>query len=64
MVFAIFYGFDYASVRRRMNAQKQGDPFDAFLVTGLMNLGKDFAEGDSPAALEREHFRIAAAGAA
>jgi len=28
MVLAIAYGYDYASVRRRMNANKPGDPFD------------------------------------
>ncbi len=28
MVIAVTYGYDYASVRRRMNAQKPGDPFD------------------------------------
>jgi hypothetical protein len=28
MVVAVTYGYDYASVRRRMNAQKPGDPFD------------------------------------
>ncbi len=28
MVIAVTYGYDFASVRRRMNAQKPGDPFD------------------------------------
>jgi len=28
MVIAVTYGYDYASVRRRMNSQKPGDPFD------------------------------------
>jgi len=28
MLLALAYGFDYASVRRRVNAQKPGDPFD------------------------------------
>jgi hypothetical protein len=28
MLLAITYGYDYASVRRRMSAQKPGDPFD------------------------------------
>jgi hypothetical protein len=28
LVFAIVYGYDFASVRRRMSAQKPGDPFD------------------------------------
>ncbi len=28
MVIAVTYGYDYASVRRRMSAQKPGDPFD------------------------------------
>ena len=28
MVLAVTYGYDYASVRRRMNSQKPGDPFD------------------------------------
>ncbi len=29
MVIAVTYGYDYASVRRRMSAQKPGDPFDS-----------------------------------
>ena len=29
MVIALTYGYDFASVRRRMNAQKPGDPFDS-----------------------------------
>jgi len=28
MVLAVTYGYDYASVRRRMSAQKPGDPID------------------------------------
>jgi hypothetical protein len=28
MLLAMAYGYDYASVRRRVNAQKPGDPFD------------------------------------
>jgi len=28
MLLAMAYGYDYASVRRRMSAQKPGDPFD------------------------------------
>ncbi len=28
MLLAVAYGYDYASVRRRMSAQKPGDPFD------------------------------------
>ena len=28
MLLAMAYGYDYASVRRRMSAQKLGDPFD------------------------------------
>ena len=29
MILALTYGYDYASVRRRMSAQKSGDPFDS-----------------------------------
>jgi hypothetical protein len=28
MVLAVAYGYDYASVRRRMSSQKPGDPFE------------------------------------
>jgi hypothetical protein len=28
LLIAMAYGYDYASVRRRMNTQKPGDPFD------------------------------------
>ncbi len=28
MVIAVIYGYDFASVRRRVSAQKPGDPFD------------------------------------
>jgi hypothetical protein len=29
ILLAVVYGYDYASVRHRMSAQKPGDPFDA-----------------------------------
>jgi hypothetical protein len=36
MMLALTYGFDYASVRRRMSAQKQGDPFDTISYPHLL----------------------------
>jgi hypothetical protein len=36
ILFAIAYGYDYASVRLRMRAQKQGDPFDVVTYPHLL----------------------------
>jgi len=36
LFFAIAYAYDYASVRRRMNAQKTGDPFDVVTYPHLL----------------------------
>jgi hypothetical protein len=36
MLLAIAYGYDYASVRRRMSAKKQGDPFDVVTFPHLL----------------------------
>ena len=36
LLLAIVYGYDYASVRRRMRAQKQGDPFDVVTYPHLL----------------------------
>ena len=36
LLFALAYGYDYASVRRRMSAQKQGDPFDVVTYPHLL----------------------------
>ena len=36
MLLAIAYGYDYASVRRRMSAQKPGDPFDVVTYPHLL----------------------------
>lgn len=36
LVIAIAYGYDYASVRRRMGAQKPGDPFDVVTYPHLL----------------------------
>jgi hypothetical protein len=33
---AMAYGYDYASVRRRMSAQKPGDPFDVVTYPHLL----------------------------
>ena len=36
MLLAIAYGYDYASVRLRANAQKPGDPFDVVTYPHLL----------------------------
>ena len=36
LLLAMTYGYDYASVRRRMAAQKQGDPFDVITYPHLL----------------------------
>jgi hypothetical protein len=36
IVIALTYGYDYASVRRRMSAQKPGDPFDTVSYPHLL----------------------------
>jgi hypothetical protein len=36
LVVAMAYGYDYASVRRRMNAKKPGDPFDVVTYPHLL----------------------------
>ena len=36
MLLAMAYGYDYASVRRRMSAQKPGDPFDVVTYPHLL----------------------------
>jgi hypothetical protein len=36
MLVATAYGYDYASVRRRMSAQRQGDPFDVVTYPHLL----------------------------
>jgi hypothetical protein len=36
LLLALSYGFDYASVRRRMSAQKPGDPFDVVTYPHLL----------------------------
>ena len=36
LVFALVYGYDYASVRRRMGAQKPGDPIDVVTYPHLL----------------------------
>src|SRR4029077_20155659 len=36
LLLAVAYGFDYASVRRRMSAQKPGDPFDVVTYPHLL----------------------------
>ncbi len=38
LLFALAYGYDYASVRRRMSAQKQGDPFDVITYPHLLEI--------------------------
>lgn len=35
-IFALVYGYDYASVRRRMSANKQGDPIDVVTYPHLL----------------------------
>jgi len=35
-VFALVYGYDYASVRHRMSANKQGDPIDVVTYPHLL----------------------------
>lgn len=36
LVFAVAYGYDYASVRRRMNAKTPNDPFDVVTYPHLL----------------------------
>ncbi len=36
MLLAVAYGYDYASVRLRMSAQKPGDPFDVVTYPRLL----------------------------
>ena len=36
MLLALAYGYDYASVRHRMSAQKPGDPFDVVTYPHLL----------------------------
>ena len=36
MLLAMAYGYDYASVRRRMSAKKPGDPFDTVTYPHLL----------------------------
>jgi hypothetical protein len=36
LLVAVAYGYDYASVRRRMSAQKSGDPFDVVTYPHLL----------------------------
>jgi hypothetical protein len=36
MLLALAFGYDYASVRRRMSAQKPGDPFDVLTYPHLL----------------------------
>ena len=36
MLLAVAYGYDYASVRRRMSAKKPGDPFDIVTYPHLL----------------------------
>ena len=36
LLLALAYGYDYASVRRRMSAQKPGDPFDVVTYPHLL----------------------------
>ncbi len=36
MLLAVAYGYDYASVRRRMSAKKPGDPFDVVTYPHLL----------------------------
>jgi len=36
LLIALTYGYDYASVRRRMSAQKPGDPFDVVTYPHLL----------------------------
>ena len=36
LLIAMAYGYDYASVRRRMSAQKTGDPFDVVTYPHLL----------------------------
>ena len=36
LVFTLAYGYDFASVRRRMSAQKPGDPFDVVTYPHLL----------------------------
>ncbi len=36
MLLALAYGYDYASVRRRISAKKQGDPFDIVTFPHLL----------------------------
>ena len=36
MLLALTYGYDYASVRRRMSAQRAGDPFDVVTYPHLL----------------------------
>jgi len=36
MLLAMAYGYDFASVRRRMSAKKQGDPFDVVTYPHLL----------------------------
>ena len=36
LLLAVAYGYDYASVRRRMSAQKSGDPFDTVTYPHLL----------------------------
>jgi hypothetical protein len=36
MLIAVAYGYDYASVRRRMSTQKPGDPFDVVTYPHLL----------------------------
>ena len=38
LLLAMTYGYDYASVRRRMAAQKQGDPFDVVTYPHLLEI--------------------------
>ncbi len=38
MVIAVTYGYDYASVRRRMNTQKPGDPFDSVTYPHILEI--------------------------
>ena len=36
LLLALAYGYDYASVRRRMSAQRPGDPFDVVTYPHLL----------------------------
>jgi len=36
LLLALVYGYDYASVRRRISAQKSGDPFDTVTYPHLL----------------------------